>query len=315
MLDKSVQMLLAEIPGVRLGESLWDVSLFLFYKPLGLVVNLTTLLLLVVTIFSQLVSLLVVFRLHETVRDHGASLQSDFALWRRATDPETVHAVCNRNASLSSSFLQASTYDTHNGYTESFFGESPVFFVGTATSCLLCSAWVVTVLKKLGCVVDHVLSMWPLTLSRCTYIQVAIVTSGTSQFLQLKSIPRNRAVWFFCVCTIQCVIALSLLVVGLLWLSKMTDIADLLIHGVVLAYIVDFDELILKFMIPSRLSTLIRSFEPLPPVPMTSTPLGKVDVRNVTLTIAGVPCLALLLVLIHVHSNESLEIQNTLCGD
>ena len=156
MLDKSVQMLLAEIPGVRLGESLWDVSLFLFYKPLGLVVNLTTLLLLVVTIFSQLVSLLVVFRLHETVRDHGASLQSDFALWRRATDPETVHAVCNRNASLSSSFLQASTYDTHNGYTESFFGESPVFFVGTATSCLLCSAWVVTVLKKLGCVVDHV---------------------------------------------------------------------------------------------------------------------------------------------------------------
>mmetsp|Transcript_43682 Transcript_43682/g.115410 ORF Transcript_43682/g.115410 Transcript_43682/m.115410 type:complete len:588 (-) Transcript_43682:450-2213(-) len=304
----SVQMIFDSVPDVRLGESLWDVSLFIFFKPLGFRVNLATLLLVVVIILFQVVSLLIVFRLNVDSRERDAAVHGDFGAWRRDTDFGTLRAVCSWNGSLTTSYLQASTYDSLQTYNVSLFGEEHVFFAGPVTCFLVCSAWILRVLKRLGRVVDHAQALFQVIERDAATLQMAVVDRGPSQVLVIEAIPRSRAVVFFCMCIVECVNAVTFLVVGLFWIVGSTKVSDLLIRGVVLAYFVQFDKLVLRFFMPSRLSSLLLSLEPLK---ARQHPL--IPVQSIFLAVVGVPCLAFSLGLLIDQFNDLLAVKSTLC--
>eukprot|EP00450_Noctiluca_scintillans_P011930 CAMPEP_0194497918 /NCGR_PEP_ID=MMETSP0253-20130528/14712_1 /TAXON_ID=2966 /ORGANISM="Noctiluca scintillans" /LENGTH=493 /DNA_ID=CAMNT_0039339483 /DNA_START=40 /DNA_END=1517 /DNA_ORIENTATION=- len=177
-----------------LKESVWDVSLFLLYSPLGRGTNCSVLLPVILTIFLQLsfASVVVLFIVNSEAGP--LSLQSDFSAWFNNSEASEVMAVCGGDASLTSSFLQANAYETYLTYTETTIGESHgLHSAGPFTCVLVCSAWILMVLQEFGQVMDKILGVWNLTDRRCRVMELQLFQTPTSSGFTLLSIPLHRA--------------------------------------------------------------------------------------------------------------------------
>lgn len=179
---------------------------------------------------------------------------------------------------------------------------------GPFTSLLVCSAWVLTILKEVGGVLDKSLGVWQRTRLDSTAVELQLFQTTFSSGFKVLTLPPHRCAWFFFVSCIQTVIALSLLAAGLEWLVATTEIVELLLNGVALSYIMDLDELLYYVFIPTKLSTLINLLEPLP-----ARWNCKVPFRGLVLFCIGVAGLIAATVLIFQHLETTLLVRDTLC--
>lgn len=292
---------------VQLKDSVWDVTLFIFYRPLGRGTNMSVVIPLLLTIFLQVSFLCVVVVCIVRKEDTPGSLITDFSEWRHLSDLAVQQAVCNKDASLSTSFMQASTFDTFDSYSEELL-EGHRILAGPFTSWIVCSAWVLTILKEVGGVLDKSLGVLQCTRLKCKVLELQVFQTAISSGFKVLSLPPHRCAWFFAICLIQSVIALSLLIAGLEWLVATTEIVDLLLNGVALSYIMDLDELIYNVFIPTKLSTLIHLLDPLPARWDCTLPL-----RGIFLFFVGVAGLVGTSYLIWGHLEATTAVRDALC--
>jgi len=293
----------------RLKESVWDVSLFLLYSPLGRGTNCSVLLPVILTTFLQLsfASVVVLFIVNSEAGP--LSLQSDFSAWFNNSEASEVMAVCSGDASLKSSFLQANAYDTYLTYSDTILGGSHgLHSAGPFTCVLVCSAWILIVLQELGEVLDKLLGVWNRTDRRCRVMELQVFQTPTSSGFNVLSIPPHRTAWFMFINFVECCIAILLLVAGLRWLVSTTEIVELLLNGVALSYVMEIDERIYSVFIPRKLSTLMSLLEPLP----ANWPV-RIEIRNVILAVGAFVAIGVTLTLIDGHLKEVIITRDTLC--
>uniref|UniRef100_A0A7S1FFH3 Uncharacterized protein n=1 Tax=Noctiluca scintillans TaxID=2966 RepID=A0A7S1FFH3_NOCSC len=99
-----------------------------------------------------------------------------------------------------------------------------------------------------------------------------------------------------------------LLGAGIEWLVSTTEIVELLLNGVALAYIMELDELFYNVFMPRKLSTLMSLLEPFP----ANWPLG-VPVRSLVLGCAAVVVTVITLVLIQLQLDNVVIVRDVLC--
>lgn len=294
---------------VRLKESVWDASLFLLYSPLGRGTNCTVLVPVILTMFLQMSFTGVVSLFIVNSETSPLMFQSDFQTWFNDADTDVVTAVCSGDASLTSSFLQASTFDIYNTYSGTIFGGGHgLHSAGPFTCFLVCCAWILTVLQEFGQVMDKLLGVWNTTDRSVQVMELQIFQTSNSSGFSILAIPPHRAAWFIFITSVECVVAVFLLIAGIRWLVSTTEIVELLLNGVALSYIMDLDELIYNVFIPMKLSTLMALLEPLP----ANWPMI-VPVRSLVLAVGCVGIIVTSLVLILSQLEDAVIVRDTLC--
>ena len=145
---------------------------------------------------------------------------------------------------LGSEYKQQDTYITFREYTIDGTAQSPAFILCFS----VCAAWTLAVVKVVGEISDQAKAAWHLADPQCTIMAIAVVDTG----FVLEALPFRRFVFFALMCCVQLVIACALLVAGLRWLGSTTDIVEVLLNGVALAYIMDIDELAYHVLVPDQ---------------------------------------------------------------
>ena len=141
-------------------------------------------------------------------------------------------------------------------------------------------------------------------------MDVQVFETHISSGFKVLSIPPHRSLLFLAICTIQSVVALLLLLVGIEWLTSTTEIVDLLLNGVALEYIMDIDELIYDVFVPMKIATFMDLLQPLPSQWPWLCPI-----RGVVLISIGVVVLAFAVMQLDAQLTDVIVVRNTLCSD
>uniref|UniRef100_A0A7S1AD67 H(+)-exporting diphosphatase n=1 Tax=Noctiluca scintillans TaxID=2966 RepID=A0A7S1AD67_NOCSC len=108
----------------------------------------------------------------------------------------------------------------------------------------------------------------------------------------------------------QLLVAGTLLVAGLQWLGSTTDIVELLLNGVALAYIMEIDELTYNVLVPTKVATLIRRMEPMD----VNWPM-ELPLRSLLMTVPLTITLTIFMVnVLQPHAQAVSEVQQALCA-
>jgi len=245
--------------------------------------------------------------------ERSISSQSEFVTWRTGTDLEVVRAVCTDDASLSTSFRQASTVKTLTLFTRLLFGEGDgLHSVGPLTSCIVCCTWLLSIVKELVDIMDKLLGVLQHTNRNVDTMELVMSPSASQSVsnstFRLSSITVGRAAWVVCVSVVQGGTAIFLLVAGMEWLMSTTEVKDLFLKVVVLSYMMELDELVYSVFVPQKYSTLVSRLEPFPvkwPRPL----------RGLLLVLAGVPVIIGTALGIDAQWKDAVAIRDTLCLD
>ena len=170
---------------------------------------------------------------------------------------------------------------------------------------VVCVAWSPAVIRVIGGALDQLKALRYLVHKNCEIMDIAVVTQGFT----LERIPSHRFAFFVVMCSVQLLIALMLLVAGDIWLASTTDIVELLLNGVALAYIMDIDELTYRVLVPTKLDTLIRRVSPNSVDWSVSLPT-----RSVLLSIplCVINCVVYTQLVLP-HANAVVDVQKALC--
>uniref|UniRef100_A0A7S1AT40 Uncharacterized protein n=1 Tax=Noctiluca scintillans TaxID=2966 RepID=A0A7S1AT40_NOCSC len=239
-----------------LKESVWDLTLLMFYPPLGLSTNIMVCVCVVVNACLQLVFTYMVLFFISGSNDDLSSLAGDFATWRAATSESLRDLVCEQSAALGTEYHQVNVLSQFDFYTGAV--DRGLFSPGPFLCLAVCFAWSLSVLKVVGEILDQVRGVWYLTRRNCPMMEIEADLTG----FHIQQIPIHRSAWFYLTCSVQVVIASVLLISGLVWLTSTTDMVEVLLNGIALAYIMELDELTYQVLVPTKISSLIRLMEP-----------------------------------------------------
>merc|ERR1712136_574448 len=221
--------------------------------------------------------------------------------WRTESNQDVQELVCNMSWSLGSEYKQQYTYITFQEYSSDGTINSPGFILCLA----VCAAWSLAVLKVVGEIMDQLRAVWKLANSECAIMEITVTDAG----FMLQRLPVLRYVLFLLMCCVQVVIAGALLLAGLQWLASTTDIVELLLNGVALAYIMEIGELTYQVLAPTKVTTLIRRMQPL----RVDWPMA-LPVRSMLLVVPLMIIMALVtFVLITPTLNGVVAVQQALC--
>lgn len=285
----------------KVKENAWDLALFMFYAPLGCATNMMVFVCVAFNLLLQLSFTYLVSRFIASSNEDLHSLARAFHVWGNGVDVSVRTAVCESSFEIGSDYKQISTYMTFDEYS----GYGGIWSPGLMLCLTVCSTWSLSVLKVVGEVVDQVKAVWHITSRESDIMEIAVVDTGFT----LERIPLLRCLFFIFLSTVQLLIACTLLVAGLQWLGTTTDIVELLLNGVALAYIMDIDELTYKVLVPTKLDTLIRRLEPIS--------VGwslKVPARSVVLSMPLFFIIVLTLeIVLKPNADAVFVVQDTLC--
>lgn len=173
--------------------------------------------------------------------------------------------------------------------------------------CLaVCAAWSLAVFKVVGEVLDQVKAVLHLTSPAHAGMDIAVMETGFA----IERIPVHRCTFFVLTCAMQLLVAGTLLVAGLQWLGSTTDIVELLLNGVALAYIMEIDELTYHVLVPTKVATLIRRMEPMD----VNWPM-ELPLRSLLMTVPLTITLTIFMVnVLQPHAQAVSEVQQALCA-
>jgi len=238
----------------KLKESSWDMCLFMFYSPLGLATNVLAVICVVFNCFLQLAFAYMVVNFIAAGSGDLDVLAKDFVEWHAQASLEERAQVCAGRYVLGTGYGQMTTYSEYKEYTG-----TGGFAPGVFLAFVVCTAWTLAVLKVVGDVVDQVKAVLPLSDRKCEVMEVIVEETGFT----LERIPVARCCFFLLMCFLQVVVAGTLLVAGVSWLGKTTELVEVLLNGIALAYIMDIDELTYHVLAPPKLCIIMRLLEPL----------------------------------------------------
>ena len=252
---KHVTRMFEEANTIELKGSAWDMTLFMFYHPLGIWTNISVFACVAFNTSLQLAFTYIVNGFIAPSNDDLDELLVGFNQWRNMTSPHLQELVCESSFALGSEYRQQETYFKFYDYTSDGELNSPGFIL----CCAVCAVWSLTVLKPVGELLDQMKATWHLCSSQCTIMEIAVVPGGFA----LERIPIARHIFFVLMGCIQLLIAVGLLIAGLRWLGSTNDIVELLLNGVALSYIMEIDELTYSVLVPTKVATLIQRLQPI----------------------------------------------------
>jgi len=248
--DEKITKMFHEANTTKVKENAWDLSLFLFYRPLGVTTNIMVFLCVAFNSLLQLSFTYLVAGFIAFSNEDLGDLAADFAVWRDGASTRVRALVCESSFVSGSDFKQLDTRITFNEFTTSNAG---------MTLCMaVCAAWSLAVLRVIGEVLDQVKALRYLVRKDCKIMEIGVAEHGFT----LEKIPLHRFGFFLWMCSVQFFIALMLLIAGDIWLASTTDIVELLLNGIALAYIMEIDELTYRVLVPTKLDTLIKRLSP-----------------------------------------------------
>lgn len=114
-----------------------------------------------------------------------------------------------------------------------------------------------------------------------------------SNLVSIMKVVRWTRIWYgrfylvcFTVCLPKIVLAGALWWVGAKWLAHTISLTELILNGVALAFVLDFDECLFDIFVPRRVKILVNNLEPLP-LTRNARQGTQVSVINSTLKIGG----------------------------
>jgi len=252
---KHVTRMFEEANTIELKGSAWDMTLFMFYHPLGIWTNISVFACVAFNTSLQLAFTYIVNGFIAPSNDDLDELLVGFNQWRNNASQHVQELVCESSFALGSEYRQQETYFKFYDYTSDGELNSPGFIL----CCAVCAVWSLTVLKPVGELLDQMKATWHLCSSQCTIMEIAVVPGGFA----LERIPIARHIFFVLMGCIQLLIAVGLLIAGLRWLGSTNDIVELLLNGVALSYIMEIDELTYSVLVPTKVATLIQRLQPI----------------------------------------------------
>ena len=290
----------AEANTTKLKESSWDMCLFMFYPPLGLATNILVLICVTFNCFLQLAfTYMVVIFIATGSRDLDV-LANDFVEWHAQASLEERSQVCTGRHVLGTGYGQMTTYAEYQEYTG-----TGGFAPGAFLAFVACTALMLAVLKVVGDVVDQVKAVLPLSDRKCGLMEIIVDETGFT----LERIPVARCCFFIMMCSVQVVVAVTLLVAGVSWLGKTTELVEVLLNGIALAYIMDLDGLTYYVLAPPKLRIIMRLLDPI----KVNWPLN-IPVRTASLSIPLVVTMVIVgQVVLRPQTEDLLLVQDALC--
>ncbi|CAK0827702.1 unnamed protein product [Prorocentrum cordatum] len=114
----------------------------------------------------------------------------------------------------------------------------------------------------------------PPTLVRAGARDIAVGEDDSGHLYDFMKVVRMVTVWpgrvaffFFSVCLPKLLVAGLLWWFGAKWLANTVNFSELILNGVALAFVLEFDEVLYSVLMPRRTKTLICNFKPLPMPP------------------------------------------------
>ena len=295
-----VTEMFAEANTTKLKESSWDMCLFMFYPPLGLATNILVVICVALNCFLQLAFTYMVVNFIATGSRDLDMLANDFVEWHAQAGLEERSLVCAGRHVLGTGYGQMTTYAEYQEYTG-----TGGFAPGVFLAFVVCTAWTLAVLKVVGDVVDKVKAVLPLSDRKCGVMEIIVDETGFT----LERIPVARCCFFIIMCSVQLVVAVTLLVAGVSWLGKTTELVEVLLNGIALAYIIDIDELSYCVLAPPKLRIIMRLLAPL----KVNWPLN-IPVRTASLSVPLVVTMVIVgQVLLGPQTEDLLLVLDALC--
>ena len=290
----------AEANTTKLKESSWDMCLFMFYPSLGLATNILVVICVSFNCFLQLGFTYMVVNFIATGSRDLDLLANDFVEWHAQASLEERLQVCAGRHVLGTGYGQMITYAEYQEYTG-----TGGFAPGVFLAFVVCTAWTLAVLNVVGDVVEKVKAVLPLSDRKCRVMEIIVDETGFT----LERIPVARCCFFIIMCSIQVMVAVTLLVAGVSWLGKTTELVELLLNGIALAYITDIDELTYHVLAPPKLRIIMRLLDPL----KINWPLN-FSVRTASLSVPLVVTMVIVgQVLLGRQMEDLLLVQDALC--
>lgn len=250
----------------ELKLSVWDGSIFFCLYGFRLVDHFLLGLAFVVNAVLQAALCVVVYHMGIDSRKRFTDARLDsLNHWRLEASETELVGVCGLDFSLATSYLQLSTREDVEDYTEFVFAGFPVGPVLCRVVMVLWSATIVTLIRDLVDMSVAVVQLTDWTSTR-TMISQGLLTCT------IYSIPPRRLVWMLFIVFLQLAVLITLLIYGSLWLVNTTQLSELLLNSVALRFITDTDELLFVALVPSIVKGMTSKTVPLSLTPPRRLP-------------------------------------------
>jgi len=181
-------------------------------------------------------------------------LVSDAVAWRLASLEDVVTRVCDGDATLPSDALQMKLHQMAARYTTGTLVKlGPML-------CLFCVlTWTSAVLDSVSCACACMRAI-------CWAAREKTKITNIYQFsrvFSLEAVTRQRLYWCFLLGGLQITISLSLLFAGTAWLVSTTEVYELIPNVLALRCILEFDTLVYRVTVCTRVRGLIENMDPL----------------------------------------------------
>uniref|UniRef100_A0A7S1A9Z0 Transmembrane protein n=1 Tax=Noctiluca scintillans TaxID=2966 RepID=A0A7S1A9Z0_NOCSC len=250
----------------ELKLSVWDGSLFFCLHGFRFVDHFLLGLAFVVNAVLQAALCVVVYHMGIDSRKRFTDARLDsLDHWRLEASETELAGVCGLDFSLATSYLQLSTREDVEDYTELVFAGFPVGPVLCRVVMILWSSTIVTLIRDLVDMSVAVVQLTDWTSTR-TMISQGLLTCT------IYSIPPKRLVWMLFIVFLQLAVLITLLIYGSLWLVNTTQLSELLLNSVALRFITDTDELLFVALVPSIVKGMTSRTVPLSLTPPRRLP-------------------------------------------
>jgi len=152
--------------------------------------------------------------------------------------------------------------------------------IGPLLAVLVVMIWTLSVLSEFRRIADFIVSVWNVPWTVKGEHTEWRVNDSTGR-LTLVKISRGRVCLMVINALAQLVVASILLGLGSVWLSSTVVLADLLLNGVALKFIMDIDELMFHVLCSGKVKVITRHLAPLK-LPTKMVMPGRVPVRSLS---------------------------------
>lgn len=247
-------------------ETLWDASFFLFERRTELAPNIALLILLLIYIGSQVIFMGILYKFFMEP-EFGPETVEEMKMWRVKVgqsefwvDPaDTGLSLSARVCALDGSVgAESDKVDLLRNIKQYWDWENPgPLFSGPALALVCMIAWAMTCFGEIRSIL------------KCAYLLLTtprgetLLAGNQEHGFSLMRMSTTRFIWIASLLTIQMVIAVSILIAGLIFISSTTKIETLLLHALAMEIIFTIDERLFEALCPATMQNLVKCMKPL----------------------------------------------------
>lgn len=246
-------------------RSTWGVAMFIGLEAVGVMPSVSLLVLSFVNILAQFVFVSTLYTSSNNFVNNVLPSVEDMSRWRytEGHSLNNVYAgytlaqrVCDLDEALSVAVPQSTIVNDAKAYRHPgvLFGLPDGVVLATAVILL----WFISMSTEFTAITRNVRALWAIPVS-----ETRITIDAEDKFTYASmSLRRKLFLAFFL--SLRLGIAITLLIVGLLWLAATSSMENLVLNAAALAFILDLDDLLFDAVGPRRVKRMINNMKPLP---------------------------------------------------